>query len=132
MFNKGTSAAEVAELLGVSRQTIYNWINRYSCRDNQDLSARLSDAERSGPPKIADGKIDHWIAKVIDYTPSTYGYHATEWTAELLRIFLMNFHGIECSRNTVRRSISRLRLKWKRSRYELALRSPTWRQAKGG
>lgn len=109
MFNKGSSAAEVADLLGVSRQSVYNWVNRYRSRTNQDLSARLSDAERSGRPKIADGKIDHWIAKVIDCAPSSYGYYATEWTTELLRVFLRDFHGIECSRNTVRRSISRLR-----------------------
>jgi transposase len=132
MLSRGKSAAEVAALLGVSRQTVYNWINRVTSRVNEDLPIRLSDAERSGRPKIADGKIDHWISKVIDFPPSSYGYHATEWTAELLRIYLLDAHGIECSRNTVRRSISRLLLTWKRSRYELAPRSPTWRQAKGG
>jgi transposase len=132
MISQGATVEEVAELFGVSRQTVYNWVNRFRNGGGQDLASCLSDAARSGRPKIAGGKLDKFIGEVIDFAPSSFGYHATEWTAELLRIYLAEVHGIECSDDTVRRSIARLNLHWKRSRYELVLRSPTWQQAKGG
>lgn len=129
---EGLSAEQVAETFQVSRQTVYNWVNRFLRRDGLELRARLLDAPRSGrPPAIAE-VIDPLIAAVVAGDPCEWGYHATVWTAELLQLHLEHAHGINASIKTISGAIARLDLRWKRPRYELAARSPTWRQAKGG
>jgi len=54
------------------------------------------------------------------------------WTAALLVCYLNDNHRIAVSCQSVRLALARLRVRWKRPRYTLALRPDTWRQAKGG
>ena len=129
---EGHSAGEVAGLLRVSRQSVYNWADRFERREDLDLRARLLDAPRSGRPPTASGVIDPLIAEVIDKDPREFGYRSTNWTAALLVRYLERAHGIEVSRRSVGLAIDRLGIRWKRPRHELALRPETWRQSKGG
>ena len=129
---EGDSAGQVAELLHVSRQTVYNWAERFQQRQGGDLRARLLDAPRCGRPPTALGIIDPLIAEVIDNDPRESGFGSTNWTAALLVEYLKRDHGIEVSRKSVSLAIERLRIRWKRPRHQLALRSETWRQSKGG
>src|SRR5262249_583272 len=71
---EGRGAEEVAELLLVSRQSVYNWVDRFRQREGLDLRARLRDAPRCGRPPTALGIIDSLIAAVIDEDPRTLGY----------------------------------------------------------
>jgi transposase len=128
----GRPVAEVAGLLRVSRQSVYNWLDRFERRDGQDLRSRLLDAPRSGRPATASGVIDPLIAAVIDQDPRDGGYRSATWTAGLLARYLKRSHGIEVSRRSVGPALDRLGLRWKRPRHQLALRPATWRQAKGG
>jgi transposase len=128
----GSDIAEVAELLQVSRQTVYNWLSRFQERAELDLRARLLDAPRLGRPRTASGTLDELVAAVIDSDPRNFGYHATVWTAPLLSRYLRDHHAIDVSDRTVSRAIDRLGIRWKRPRHELALRPETWRQSKGG
>lgn len=123
---------QVAELLRVSRQTVYNWAERFRQREGLDLRARLLDAPRSGRPPTALGIIDPLIEAVIDTDPRKLGYHATVWTAALLIHHLKRVHGIEVSRKSIAAALARLAIRWKRPRHQLALRPETWRQSKGG
>src|SRR5437764_256376 len=84
----GSDVGEVAELLQVSRQTVYNWLSRFRERAERDLRARLLDAPRPGRPRAASGIIDELVGAVIDGDPRTFGYHATVWTAPLLSRYL--------------------------------------------
>jgi transposase len=128
----GQAVEEVADLLGVSRQTVYNWADRFLQRDGLGLRERLLDAPRSGRPPTASGVIDPLIAEVIDKDPRGFGSHSTVWTAPLLIRHLEQAHGIKASRRSVGSALERLRIRWKRPRHQLALRPDTWRQAKGG
>lgn len=131
-FSQGYSIEEIADLLSVHRRTVYRWVHRFVERADGSLSERLADASRSGRPSMALGVIDPLIDKVIDEDPQNFGYHYTGWTADLLRQYLKDYHGILVSRKSVSRAIDRLDIHWKRPRHTLANRSKTWRQAKGG
>jgi transposase len=128
----GVAAEEIADLLSVTRQTVYNWAERFRQRDGLDLRARLLDAPRSGRPPTALGVIDPLIAELIDKDPREFGYHSTVWTAPLLRRHLKQAHGVEVSRRSIGSALERLRIRWKRPRHQLSLRPDTWRQSKGG
>ena len=129
-LDEGRSAEEVADLLHVSRQSVYNWLGRFLQREGLDLRARLLDAPRCGRPPTALGIIDPLIAEIIDNDPRESGFRSTNWTAALLVEYLKRDHGIEVSRKSVSLAIERLRIRWKRPRHQLALRSETWRQSK--
>jgi len=131
-LSEGESAESVAELLGVSRQTVYNWVAMFRDRCRLDPHARLIDSPRPGRPRAGDGEIDTLIAGVIDSDPRAFGYRSTVWTAPLLARYLREHYRVEVSDRTVSRAIARLGLRWKRPRHQLARRPHTWRQSKGG
>jgi len=131
-LGQGETVQVVADRLGVSRQTLYNWVTRFQLCSAVDISARLADGQRSGRPRTAQGVIDPLIDEVIERDPREFGYRSTTWTAPLLVEYLRQEHEIEVCCNSVRLAIRRLRIRWKRPRHTLALRSATWRQAKGG
>jgi transposase len=128
---EGATAGEVAELLHVSRQAVYNWVGQDHDRDGLPLVERLRDAPRPGRPRTGGG-IDPLIAAVIDSDPRGLGYRSTVWTAPLLSRYLQERHQIAVCDRTVSRAIARLGIRWKRPRHQLARRPDTWRQSKGG
>jgi transposase len=131
-LEQGEAVQAIADRLGVSRQTLYNWVTRFESRRTLGLAARLADAPRSGRPRTAYGVIDPLIDEVIERDPREFEYRSTAWTAPLLVEYLQDTHEIEVSCDSVRFAIRRLDIRWKRPRHTLALRAATWRQAKGG
>jgi transposase len=130
--DEGESIAEVSERLGVSRRTICYWQAHFRERQALDLPARLRDGQRSGRPRTVSGHIEPLLEVVLDQDPRELGYRSTVWTAPLLQQYLEDRHALRVSRPSVSLALRRLRIRWKRPRHQLALRTPTWRQAKGG
>ncbi|MFN0086372.1 MAG: helix-turn-helix domain-containing protein [Blastocatellia bacterium] len=128
----GDSVEEVAARLRVTRQTIYNWVERFEARAGLPLNGRLADGIRLGRPPTALSIIDPLIDKVVEKDPREFGYRSTIWTAPLLQRYLEEKHQIAVSVSSIRLAIERLRMIWKRPRHRLALRAHNWRLAKGG
>jgi transposase len=131
-LNDGEDVEEVAHRVFVTRQTVYRWIKRFDTYKGIDMETALSTGQRSGRPKTAQGIIDPLILDIIDTDPREFGYCSTVWTAPLLCQYLRDIHHIQVSRRSVGLALARLNIAWKRPRYDLSRRSPTWRQAKGG
>ena len=131
-LDNGESVPEVAEQLHVSRQSVYNWLERFSTRRDLPFVLRLCDAERSGRPVTVQGIIDPFLDAIIDTDPRALGYRSTVWTVPLLVDYLAEYHQVSASPQSVRLALARLTIDWKRPRHRLALRAETWQQAKGG
>jgi transposase len=131
-LHEGDTVDEVATRLFTTPRTVFRWIRRFHDRQALALPARLADGPRSGRPKTVHGIIDTLLSEVIDGDPRQLGYHATVWTAPLLSQYLRDVHHIQASRRSVGLAMARLGIAWKRPRYDLARRAPTWRQAQGG
>ena len=131
-LDDGESVPEVAHRLGVTRQTVYNWVSRFQTRTDLEIALRLADAPRCGRPCTATGIIDPLIDAVIECDPREFDYRSTVWTVPLLVEYLRDEHKLVVSDDSVRLALARLRVRWKRPRHQLALRPETWRQAKGG
>ena len=112
----GEPVSAVAELLGVSRQSVYNWIARFQ---EQGGPAELNDAPRSGRPARADETFDVLLRTLLMLSPERFGYHATHWTVRLLRDQLRKNLEQDYSDDTIRRGLHRLGYVWKRPRYVL-------------
>lgn len=113
----GKTAAEIAEMLRVSRQSVYNWIESF--RHTHD-ARRLADAPRSGRPGCWSEEAETLLQTLLKETPQHLGYFATQWTVPLLQEQLWHSLGYHYSARTVRRSLHRLGYVWKRARYVLA------------
>jgi transposase len=131
-LDEGASAEEVAELLFVSRAAVYKWVRQFQERQGLEVEERVAEGTRSGRPRTVQGVNDPLVDEVIDQDPRELGYRSTVWTAPLLVQYLAEVHQRTVSLQSVRLAIARLGISWKRPRHQLALRSPTWRQAKGG
>jgi transposase len=131
-LDEGVSMTEVAQRLGVCRQSVYNWVSRFFQPQLRTLKARRTEAPRPGRPCTATGIIDPLLAPVLDTDPRALGSGSPVWTAPLLVRYLREQHPVGGSVDSVSLAIARLRFRGKRPRPQLARRLPTGRQAKGG
>jgi putative transposase len=116
-FDRGRSVADIALMLGVTRQSVYNWVEAYSY--DHDPTA-LDDADRQGRPRVLDEQEDDWLQSLLDTSPQDLGLPNVGWTVPLVRAALEDNAGRRISCRTIRRALGRLGYVWKRPRYVLA------------
>lgn len=114
--SEGVPVQAVGRTLGVSRQSIYNWMAQYGSVEGR---ASLADQPRSGRPQLWTEERGAWLRGLMQLSPEARGYFANSWTVPLLREELFHCTGLEVSDDTIRRGLSRLGYVWKRSRYAL-------------
>jgi transposase len=132
LLAEGESVEDVAGLLRVSRQTVYNLVTRFNERSALSVTDRLSDGVRGGRPATARSIISKVVQEVIETDPRKSGYAQTVWTASLLQRHIESVHGVRVGIRSIQSTLGELDLKWKRPRHSLSRRAPRWRQAKGG
>lgn len=126
----GEPVVHIAKRLQVDRSTVYEWVHRFRER-SEAVAERLLDRHRSGRPDDLFQQLLARIPELMETSPGEFGYRHAEWTAGLLQAQL-SAEGRDASEGSVRRALHQLGYRWKRPRYVLSRRSPTWRQSKGG
>src|SRR5262249_59206881 len=101
-IDQGKPVDEVARLLQVSGQTVYNWIDRF--RQSRQASL-LTDQERSGRPTLWTEERQSCLRALLASTPEQWGYFANDWTVPLLREQLLHCTGQSFAEDTVRRGV---------------------------
>ena len=131
-LHKNHTASAVAQRLGMSWRTIQRWKRQYQERAHDPVLARIQEGQHTGrmPEQLKLAKKE--IERVWQRDPRRYGFRARNWTVPMLRCQIQRHTTTWVSRSTVRRALRSLRYRYKRPRLVLALRSPTWRQEKGG
>ena len=117
IWARGSAVAEIASLLSVHRQSVYNWIASYT--QTHDPS-RLRDGERPGRPPRWTAQSEARLADLLVVPPDQLGYLAVNWTVPLLQDHFKRQSGVTFSDDTIRRALHRLGYVWKRYRYVLA------------
>jgi transposase len=115
--SRGLRVEEVARMVGVSRQSVYNWMAQY---DLAGCAGSLADHPRSGRPRLWTEERQAWLRDLMRLCPDTRGYFANAWTVPLLQEELFHCTGREISEDTIRRGLRQLGYVWKRSRYVLS------------
>jgi transposase len=116
LLDRGQTAAEVADLLGVSRRSVELWRGRYL--DNP--------VPRSLVPKASPGRPSLWaedllaaLRAALHQPPGAWGYQAVNWTVPLLGEHLAHWYDPPPSADTLRQQLHRMGYVWKRPRYAL-------------
>jgi transposase len=115
-FDRGRSAADLARLLGVTRQSVYHWIEAYT--QTHDPGA-LHDEPGRGRRPLLDEDQEHLLGALLTVSPQQLGYPHVNWTIPLLREVLEVATGQRLSEDTLRRALRRLEYVWKRPRHDL-------------
>lgn len=131
-LDRGEGAGAVAARLGVTRQTVWHWKRRWQRNRNGSLERVLADGAKTGRPPAKRRQVTTLLPALLETSPRDLGYRPQAWTVSLLQRHVRKVEGIAVSYGTVRRALRGLGYRYKRPRYVLARRSPTWRQAKGG
>ncbi len=115
-FDHGRSAADIAGMLGVTRQSVYNWIEAYT-QDHDPAS--LEDEGGQGRHRLLDEEQEQLLEAVLAVPPRQFGYPNGSWTVPLLQEVLESTTGLRTSEDTLRRALHRLDFVCKRPRYDL-------------
>jgi transposase len=115
-FDYGRSVADLARMLGVTRQSVYNWIETYLQAHDP---AALQDAPGRGRPPALDEDEQHLPEALLAVSPQDLGYPHASWTIPLLQDLLEIATERRLSDGTLRRALHRLDYVWKRPRHDL-------------
>jgi transposase len=116
-YSRGRPVQDIAHSLGVTRQSIHNWVTRF----HRDGSSRaLADGPRPGRPRQANERVEAFLQALMPISPQRCGYEAAYWTTPLLCEQVSRHLHIDCCALTLRRCLHRMGYRWKRPRYVLA------------
>jgi transposase len=115
-FDYGRSAAELARMLGVTRQSVYNWIETYT--QDHDPTALQDEPGRGRHPSLDEDE-QHLLEALLAVSPQDLGYPHVSWTMPLLQDILEIATERRLSDDTLRRALHRLDYVWKRPRHDL-------------
>jgi transposase len=116
-MDDGMAANQAAQMVGVTRQCIYQWQARLKAESNTPDA--LAQQPRSGRPSRWDEDALAFLQAALHQAPDQLGYPATGRTVGLLQEHLQSCLGERLSEETMRRQLHRLGYVWKRPRYVL-------------
>ncbi len=93
LLSQGYGAIQVAKMLGITRQTIYNWTQVF---EKQGLEG-IMNLRSSGRAPTADDNYRHLLEAILVSSPMALGYNTQQWTVSLLRQHLQNATGLSLS-----------------------------------
>ena len=114
--SRGQPITRIARMLGVTRQSVHNWVRAFA--QAHDPST-LADAGRSGRPTLWTEDLRALLPALFAQAPDQRGYFAVNWTVPLLQEEIAHCTGQSLSEDTIRRELDRLGYVWKRGRYVL-------------
>ncbi len=115
-LDRGKSVREVADLLRVTRQSVYNWASAFAVDPDP---AALQDHYGIGRPSAWNEDLRALLRACFEKRPDELGYAAVSWTVPLLQEHLYRQGGRWLSDDTIRRELDRQGYVWKRFRYVL-------------
>lgn len=116
----GHSQSQVSRLLRVSRTALRIWIGRYETHGE----VGLVPAPPGPPPTTVDDTVCRYLLALVEQSPSTYGFHRTRWSSEMLAMQIEDDLGVSIHASTVRRLLPRLGIRWNRARPTLCIADP--------
>lgn len=104
-YKDGVSVDTLSARYGLSRSTVYSWLDRFECRS---IKSAVEDDSRPGRPPKLDEVQQSSVRDALETTPTDLGYEQSIWTPELLQEHIEREHDVSYSLGHVRRIIREL------------------------
>jgi transposase len=98
---KGISTTTVAKAFGISRLTVYRWMDRFQ----RDGTEGLLRKPGSGRPRKLEELTEEEVKSIVLQRASSFGFETDLWTVGRLRRVIKEQYEIELSDNTVWRRL---------------------------
>jgi len=103
-LDRGQSFADVAETLGVTRQSVSNWARAFR---RSPRPATLDDHYGVGRPRVWTDELQALLRSCFRPRPDELGYAAVNGTVPVLQEYLERCTGLWLSDDTIRRELQR-------------------------
>jgi transposase len=104
MLQRGVAPADVAERVGVARQTVYTWKR---VLDEDGIEA-LRQSRRTGPESKLDEAALVRLRDVLLESPTAHGFGTELWTLKRIRQVIQRLFGVQHSEVHVWRLLGQL------------------------
>lgn len=99
-YKDGVSVDDLSARYGLSRSTVYSWLDRFEYRS---IDAAIHDDSRPGrPPKLDDSQ-QSALRAALESSPATFDYEQSTWSPELLQQHIEREFEVTYSLGHVRR-----------------------------
>src|SRR4051794_28862513 len=75
-LDRGRPAADIADMLGGTRQSVHNWAAAFA---RARAPSALADDDRSGRPPLLIGQTEDLLRSLMPRSPQDLGYPHTDW-----------------------------------------------------
>lgn len=127
LVDKGETAREVGDRLGVSPVTVWRWGQRYMLEGSAGLYTR----PRKGRPAKLRPQDKELLLQVVEKSPRALGINATNWTTGLLAYYVERETGVKVSDEAIRRFLHRAGFKLKRPTPVVISPDPQYQEKRG-
>jgi transposase len=111
----------IADIFGISRSSIYDWLRWYR-KNGEDA---LDTSSAPGAPLIMLPHIDHWLKEtILNSTPVDHGYDTVLWTLKILVDLIKKQFDIDVSDSTVALHLHKMRLSCQKPCYRAKQQDP--------
>ena len=118
---KHYSPESIADIFGISRSSIYDWLRRYREDGEDALDTQLAP----GASPVITPEMDQWLRQIVlNSTPVDHGYDTVLWTRTILADLLKKHFGIAVSDSTVGLHLQRLKLSCQQPCYRALEQDP--------
>ncbi len=114
-LHQGHSVKEVANLLAVTVQSVYNWLHRWEEKGVEGLA----NQSKSGRKRKADEQYCRELEIAIEQEPREQGYRFAIWTVKRLRDHLEDKTGVHMSISRLRYVIEERGYVYRRPKHDL-------------
>jgi transposase len=118
----GQTWRQIAAMLFTSPRTISRWQRRFH-KDGMDA---VFGAQRGRPAVLVVWWVAIVVRWVIQKTPRDFGFFRSRWSCGTLVLLLREEHRIHVSAETVRRSLAREQIVWRRPRPVVGPKDPEY------
>jgi putative transposase len=110
---EGRSPTEISRALFCSRTTVYSIVGRFV----REGRAAFEDLRRRGPMPLLGNAANERVEKLLEEdSPTDHGWLRSRWSCKLLALQLFREQATIVSRETLRRALHKLGLRWRRPR----------------
>src|ERR1019366_3435452 len=93
LIEEGESTSVVAHVLGVTKQSLYNWRRRFRTQDN------LKFRSRSGRPRKLSTSQSEALRKLLSQGATAHGWPNELWTSDRVAVVIRRHFNVTCSHN---------------------------------
>jgi transposase len=120
-LEKGASADTIAQVMGVSRASVFDWWKTYRLHGKEALRTKPTPGPK---PRLTDGQMSQLQRIIIGSNPQQLDFGPALWTREIIRELILRLFGVKLSLVSVGSVLARLGMSPQRPLYRAYEQDP--------